>query len=87
VSGITTLDTRSFDEETTIVVVRSEDGWKIAAWRVMTFDEEYQCNAGADGHANGEDRPALQNDHNLIHLSPRDVRPQWVMDTRIKGEE
>ena len=39
VSGITTLDTGSFDEERTIVVVRSEDGWKIAAWRVMTFDE------------------------------------------------
>ncbi len=39
VSGITTLDTGSFDEETTIVVARSEDGWKIAAWRVMMFDE------------------------------------------------
>ena len=39
VSGITTLDTGSFDEETTIVVARSEDGWKIAAWRVMNFDE------------------------------------------------
>ncbi|MCH7571073.1 MAG: hypothetical protein IH919_11005 [Deltaproteobacteria bacterium] len=25
--------------KTTIVVARSEDGWKIAAWRVMTFDE------------------------------------------------
>ncbi len=39
VLGITTLDTGTFDEETTIVVARSEDGWKIAAWRVMTFDE------------------------------------------------
>jgi uncharacterized protein (TIGR02246 family) len=37
--GTTTLDTGSFDEETTIVVTRSQDGWKIAAWRVMTFDE------------------------------------------------
>ena len=39
VSGTTRLDTGSFDEETTIVVARSEDGWKIAAWRVMNFDE------------------------------------------------
>jgi uncharacterized protein (TIGR02246 family) len=39
VSGTTTLDTGTFDEETTIVVARSEDGWKIAAWRVMNFDE------------------------------------------------
>ena len=37
--GTTTLDTGSFDEETTIVVARALDGWKIAAWRVMTFDE------------------------------------------------
>ncbi len=26
--------------KTTIGVARSEDGWKIAAWRVMTFDEK-----------------------------------------------
>ena len=39
VLGTTTLDTGSFDEETTIVVSRTPDGWKIAAWRVMTFDE------------------------------------------------
>jgi uncharacterized protein (TIGR02246 family) len=38
-SATTTLDTGSFDEESTIVVVRSEDGWKIAAARVMNFDE------------------------------------------------
>ena len=37
--GTTTLDTGSFDEETTIVVADTLDGWKIAAWRVMTFDE------------------------------------------------
>ncbi len=37
--GTTTLDTGSFDEETTIVLSRALDGWKIAAWRVMTFDE------------------------------------------------
>ena len=37
--GTTTLDTGSFDEETTIVVARALDEWKIAAWRVMTFDE------------------------------------------------
>ena len=37
--GTTTLDTGSFDEETTIVVTRLQEGWKIAAWRVMTFDE------------------------------------------------
>ncbi len=37
--GTTTLDTGSFGEETTIVVARALDGWKIAAWRVMTFDE------------------------------------------------
>ncbi len=39
IMGTTTLDTGSFDEETTIVVARALDGWKIAAWRVMTFDE------------------------------------------------
>ena len=39
VAGVTTLDTGSFDEETTIVVARTEGDWKIAAWRVMTFDE------------------------------------------------
>ena len=39
ISGITTLDTGRFDEETTIVVARTQVGWKIAAWRVMTFDE------------------------------------------------
>ena len=38
-SGTATLDTGSFDEDATIVVARSEDGWRIAAWRVMTFDE------------------------------------------------
>ncbi len=37
--GTTTLDTGNFDEETTIVVADTLDGWKIAAWRVMTFDE------------------------------------------------
>lgn len=39
VTGTTTLDTGSFDEETTIVVARRNDNWRIAAWRVMTFDE------------------------------------------------
>lgn len=39
VTGTTTLDTGSYQEETTIVVARTENGWKIAAWRVMTFDE------------------------------------------------
>ncbi len=39
VTGTTTLDTGSFDEETTIVVARRDDNWRIAAWRVMTFDE------------------------------------------------
>ncbi len=39
ISGTTTLDTGRFDEETTIVVARTQVGWKIAAWRVMTFDE------------------------------------------------
>ena len=39
VSGTTTLDTGSFDEKTTIVVARRDDNWRIAAWRVMTFDE------------------------------------------------
>ncbi len=37
--GTTTLNTGSFDEETTIVVARTQVGWEIAAWRVMTFDE------------------------------------------------
>ena len=39
ISGTTTLDTGEFDEETTIVVARTSDSWKIAAWRVMNFDE------------------------------------------------
>ncbi len=39
ISAMTTLDTGQFDEETTIVVARTQMGWKIAAWRVMTFDE------------------------------------------------
>ncbi len=39
VTGTTTLDSGSFDEETTIVVARRDDNWRIAAWRVMTFDE------------------------------------------------
>ncbi len=39
ISGTTTLDTGRFDEETAIVVARTQVGWKIAAWRVMTFDE------------------------------------------------
>ncbi len=39
ISGTTKLDTGQFDEETTIVVARTPEGWKIAAWRVMNFDE------------------------------------------------
>jgi len=39
VTGTTTLDTDSFDEEVTIVVARRDVNWRIAAWRVMTFDE------------------------------------------------
>ncbi len=39
VTGTTTLDSGSFDEEGTIVVARRDDDWRIAAWRVMTFDE------------------------------------------------
>ena len=39
VTGTTTLDSGSFDEETTIVVARRDDNWRTAAWRVMTFDE------------------------------------------------
>jgi len=39
ISATTTLDTGRFDEETTVVVARTQMGWKIAAWRVMTFDE------------------------------------------------
>ena len=39
ITGTTTLDTGSFDEDTTIVVARRDDNWRIAAWRVMTFDE------------------------------------------------
>jgi uncharacterized protein (TIGR02246 family) len=39
VSGTTSLDARKFGEETTIVVARTDEGWKIAAWRVMNFDE------------------------------------------------
>jgi len=40
VSATTNLDTGNFDEETTIVVARTDGGaWRIAAWRVMTVDE------------------------------------------------
>ncbi len=39
VSGTTTLETDSFNEEVTIVVARRDDNWRIAAWRFMTFDE------------------------------------------------
>jgi hypothetical protein len=38
-SATTILDTGEFDEETTLVLARTELGWKIAAWRVMTFDQ------------------------------------------------
>jgi len=38
-SGITTLETGRYGEETTIVVARTPGGWKIAAWRVMNFDQ------------------------------------------------
>lgn len=34
----TILDIGEFDEETTLVVARTDMGWKIAAWRVMTVD-------------------------------------------------
>lgn len=37
-SAKTILDRGEFDEETTLVVARTDSGWKIAAWRVMTFD-------------------------------------------------
>jgi uncharacterized protein (TIGR02246 family) len=39
VSAPTFLDTGNYDEETTLVVVRSAGSWKIAAWRVMNIDE------------------------------------------------
>ena len=39
ISGTTSLGERRFDEKTTIVVARTDEGWKIAAWRVMNFDE------------------------------------------------
>ena len=35
----TILDTASFEEKVTIVVARSNNKWRIAAWRVMVFDE------------------------------------------------
>lgn len=37
-SATTTLDTGEYDEETTLVLARTDVGWKIAAWRVMTVD-------------------------------------------------
>jgi len=37
-SATTSLDSGDYDEETTLVVARTDSGWKIAAWRVMTFD-------------------------------------------------
>ena len=38
ISATTVLDSGRFDEETTVVVARTQGDWKIAAWRVMTFD-------------------------------------------------
>lgn len=38
VSAVTRLDSGEFEEQTTVVVART-DGWKIAAARVMNFDE------------------------------------------------
>ena len=38
VTGVTTLDTRRFEEKTTIVTARNTGTWKLAAWRVMEFD-------------------------------------------------
>lgn len=39
VSATTFLDTGKFDEETTLVVARTDGAWKIAAWRVMNIDQ------------------------------------------------
>jgi uncharacterized protein (TIGR02246 family) len=39
VSATTTLESGKFDEDVTIVVARGEVNWRIAAWRVMTFDK------------------------------------------------
>jgi uncharacterized protein (TIGR02246 family) len=39
ISATTFLDSGKFDEETTLVVVRTDGDWKIAAWRVMNIDE------------------------------------------------
>ena len=36
---ITTLNTGEYEEKTTIVVSRNDGVWKLAAWRVMEFDE------------------------------------------------
>jgi uncharacterized protein (TIGR02246 family) len=38
-SAVTTLDSGKFDEEATVVVTRTDAGWKIAAARVMNFDQ------------------------------------------------
>ena len=38
-SAVTTLDSSKFDEEATVIVTRTDAGWKIAAARVMNFDQ------------------------------------------------
>jgi len=38
VTGTTVMDGGEHPEKTTIVVARSPEGWRIAAWRVMEFD-------------------------------------------------
>ena len=38
-SAVTTLDSGQFDEESTVIVTRTDTGWKIAAARVMNFDQ------------------------------------------------
>ncbi len=39
VTGMTNMESGSFEEKTTIVVARSAGDWRIAAARVMEFDE------------------------------------------------
>jgi len=55
IAATTVLDTGRFEEETTVVVARTQDDWKIAAWRVMTFDPVLlRCSENSDAEVNNK---------------------------------
>jgi uncharacterized protein (TIGR02246 family) len=53
-SAVTTLDSGKFDEEATVVVTRTDAGWKIAAARVMNFDQTLLNLMNSDARASDQ---------------------------------